>query len=141
MGGEFFAAQGSHVGLQGAAEVAEGAGEVEAVQRVDGEGGGGDVPAGPGPGDVQSAEFGPGLDGGGEDGVAVARGGGVGAEGVGPEFRLLYVPAAGVPAGFVEGDVDGDGEARRVGPVVGGVRGPGVVGGMVTVSFLWAWCR
>lgn len=124
--------------MQGAAEVAEGAGEVEAVQGVDGEGGGGDVAAGAGAGEVQSAEFGPGFDGGGEDGVAVACGGGVGAEGVGPVFGLLYVPAAGLPAGFLEGDVDGRGKRVESVRSWAGVRGPGVVGGMVVVSFLWA---
>lgn len=97
------------------------------MQGVDGERGGGDVAPGTGAGDAQVAEFGPGLDGGGEDGVAVAGGGGVGAEGVGPVFGLLYVPAAGLPAGFLEGDVDGGGEAGRVGAVVG--RGAGAGGG------------
>lgn len=69
-----FLAERGDVRLQGAAEVAEGAGEVEAVQRVEGEGGGGDVAAGPGGVDVQAAELGPRLDGGGEDGVPVSGG-------------------------------------------------------------------
>lgn len=67
-------AEGADLGVEGAAEVAEGAGHVEAVQRVEVEGGGGDLPAGAGGGDAQAAEFGPGFDGGGEDGVAVAGG-------------------------------------------------------------------
>ena len=67
-------AEGADLGVEGAAEVAEGAGHVEAVQGVEVEGGGGDLAAGARGGDVEAAEFGPGLDGGGEDGVAVAGG-------------------------------------------------------------------
>lgn len=106
-----FGAEGTDVGAEGAAEVAEGAGHVEAVQWVEVEVGGGDLAAGAGGGDVESAEFGPGLDGGGEDGVAVADGGGVVAQGVGPDLGLLDVPASGLPAGGAQGGVDGYGEA------------------------------
>src|SRR5690606_13465579 len=67
-------AEGAEPGVEGAAEVAEGAGEVEAVEGVEVEGGGGDLPAGCGGVDGESAEFGPGFDGGGEDVVAVAGG-------------------------------------------------------------------
>lgn len=69
-----FGAEGADLGAEGEAEVAEGAGHVEAVQGVEVEGGGGDLAAGAGGGDAQAAEFGPGFDGGGEDGVAVAGG-------------------------------------------------------------------
>ncbi len=69
-----FGAEGADLGAEGAAEVAEGAGHVEAVQGVEVEGGGGDLAAGAGGGDVESAELGPGFDGRGEDGVAVAGG-------------------------------------------------------------------
>lgn len=65
-------AEGADVGVEGAAEVGEGAGEVQPVERVEVDGGGGDLAAGARGGDVEAAEFGPGLDGGGEDGVAVA---------------------------------------------------------------------
>ena len=67
-------AEGADFGVEGAAEVVEGAGHVEAVQWVEVEGGGGDLAAGAGGGDVEAAEFGPGFYGGGEDGVAVACG-------------------------------------------------------------------
>lgn len=67
-------AEGAGLGAEGAAEVAEGAGHVEAVQGVQVQGGGGDLAAGSGGCDVQAAEFGPGLHGGGEDGVAVSGG-------------------------------------------------------------------
>ncbi|CAM5724212.1 hypothetical protein SGLAM104S_10151 [Streptomyces glaucescens] len=69
-----FGAEGADLGVEGAAEVAEGAGEVEAVQGVEVEGGGGELAAGAGGGDVQAAEFGPGFDGGGGDGVPVSVG-------------------------------------------------------------------
>ena len=104
-------AERGDLGVQGAAEVGERAGEVEAGERVEAHGGGGDLPAGAGRGDAQAAEFGPGLDGCGEDGVPVSGGGGVGAQGVGPVLGLLDVPAAGLPAGVAQGGVDGDGEA------------------------------
>lgn len=109
----FFAEWGDF-GVECASEVGEGAGEVESGEWVDVEGGGGDFPAGAGGGDVESAEFGPGFDGGGEEGVAVAGGGDMGAQGVGPVFGLFDVPAAGLPAGFAQGGVDGDGEACGV---------------------------
>ncbi|CAM5637052.1 hypothetical protein SALBM217S_10040 [Streptomyces griseoloalbus] len=67
-------AEGADLGVEGAAEVAEGAGEVEAVEGVDVDRGGGDLAAGSGGPDVESAEFGPGFDGGGEDGVPVSGG-------------------------------------------------------------------
>jgi hypothetical protein len=67
-------AEGAEFGVEGAAEVAEGAGEVEAVEGVEVDGGGGDLAAGAGGGEVEGAEFGPGFYGGGEDGVAVACG-------------------------------------------------------------------
>lgn len=70
---------------------------MESAERVDVHGGGGDLAAGCGGGDVESAEFGPGFDGCGEDGVLVSGGGGVGAEGVGPFLGLADVPAAGLP--------------------------------------------
>ena len=73
-GGVGLGAEGAEFGAEGAAEVAEGAGEVAAVEGVEVEGGGGDLAAGSAGGDVESAEFGPGFDGGGEDGVAVAGG-------------------------------------------------------------------
>lgn len=69
-----FLAEGADFGVEGAAEVAEGAGHVEAVQGVEVEGGGGELAAGALGGDVEAAEFGPGFDGGGEDGVPVACG-------------------------------------------------------------------
>ena len=68
------APSGADLGVEGAAEVGEGAGHVEAVQRVEVEAGGGDLAAGAGGGDVESAELGPGLDGGGEHGVPVSGG-------------------------------------------------------------------
>ena len=119
-------AEGADLGVEGAAEVAEGAGQVEAVQGVEVEGGGGDLAAGAGGGDVQAAELGPGLDGGGEDGVPVAGGGGVAAQGVGPVLGLLDVPASGLPAGGAQCGVDGDGEAGGGGAV--GVDRPVFVG-------------
>lgn len=67
-------AEGRDVGVEGAAQVGEGAGEVEAVQGVEVDGGGRDLTAGAGGGDGQAAELGPGLDGGGEDGVPVSGG-------------------------------------------------------------------
>lgn len=97
--GAGFGAEGADLGVEGAAEVAEGAGEVQSVQGVDVERGGGDLAAGSGGPDVESAEFGPGLDGGGEDGVPVSCGGGVVAEGVGPDLGLFDVPASGLPSG------------------------------------------
>ncbi|GAA4961679.1 hypothetical protein GCM10023238_31110 [Streptomyces heliomycini] len=69
-----FGAEGADLGVEGAAEVVEGAGHVEAVEGVEVEGGGGDLAAGAGGGDAECAEFGPGFDGGGEDGVAVSGG-------------------------------------------------------------------
>src|SRR5690606_12985985 len=81
---------------------------------------GGDVAAGAGGFDVQVAEFGPDFDGGGEDGVPVAAGGDVAAEGVGPLFGLAHVPPSGLPAGAAQGVVDGDGEARGGGARIGG---------------------
>lgn len=69
-----FGAEGADLGVEGAAEVAEGAGHVEAVEGVEVEGGGGDLPAGASGADAEAAEFGPGFDCGGEDGVAVSGG-------------------------------------------------------------------
>lgn len=69
-----FGAEWADFGVEGAAEVAEGAGHVEAVEWVEVEGGGGDLASGAGGGEVESAEFGPGFDGGGEDGVSMAGG-------------------------------------------------------------------
>lgn len=69
-----FGAEGADLGVEGAAEVAEGAGHVEAVERVEVDGRRGDLAAGAGGCDVEAAEFGPGFDGCGEHGVAVAGG-------------------------------------------------------------------
>lgn len=84
---------------------------MEAAEGVDADRRRCDLPAGCGGGDVEAAEFGPGLDGRGEDGVLVSGGGGVRAQGVGPFLGLADVPASGLPAGGAQGGVDGDGEA------------------------------
>ena len=106
-----FFAEGGDFGAEGASEVAEGACEVESAEWVDVHGGGCDLAAGCGGADAESAEFGPGFDGCGEDGVLVSGGGGVGAEGVCPFFGLADVPAPWLPSGVAECGVHGDGEA------------------------------
>ena len=70
-----FFAQGADLGVEGAAEVGEGAGHVEAVEGVEVDGGGGDLAAGAGGLDMEAAEFRPGLYGCWEQGVPVAGGG------------------------------------------------------------------
>lgn len=112
---------------------------VESAEWVDVHGGGGDLAAGGGRAEAEAAEFGPGLDGCGEDGVLVSGGGGVGAEGVGPFFGLADVPAAGLPSGVAECGVDGDGEAGGGGAaVVAGCVGPVVHGGVLSPSRRWS---
>lgn len=96
-------AEWAELGGQGAAEVGEGAGEVQAGERVEADGDGGYLAARAGGVDGEAAEFGPGFDGGGEDLVPVSGGGGVVAEGIGPEFGLFDVPAAGFPAAWCAG--------------------------------------
>lgn len=65
-------AERADLAAEGAAEVGEGAGHVETVQRVEVEVDGGDLAAGAGGGQVQSAELGPGLDRGREHRVPVS---------------------------------------------------------------------
>lgn len=133
-----FGAEGADLGVEGAAEVVEGAGLVEAVEGVEVEGDGGDVAAVALGGDAECAEFGPGFDGCGEDGVAVSCGCGVVAQGVGPDFGLFDVPVSGCPAGGAEGGVDGDGEAGWGSPRSSGAETGG--GGAVGVHVLFV-CR
>lgn len=117
----------------------EGAGHVEAVQRVEVEVGGGEPAAGALGGEAEAAELGPCLDRGREDRVAVAGRGGVLAQGVGPDLGLLYVPAARQPSGGAQGGVDGDGEAGGGGAV--GVHLPFVRRGFVGGSpMVLGWC-
>ena len=85
--GAGFGAEGADLGVEGAAEVAEGAGHVEAVEWVEVGLGGCYLAAGSLWGEVEAAEFGPGLDGGGEDGVAVAGRGLRGCAGRRPRIR------------------------------------------------------
>jgi hypothetical protein len=69
-----FFAEGGDIGFQGAAEVGEGAGEVQSGEWVEADRSGGVLPAGWWAGDAEATEFCPGFDGGGEDAVAVACG-------------------------------------------------------------------
>ena len=123
------APSGADLGVEGAAEVGEGAGQVEAVQRVEVEAVRRDLAAGAGGRQMESAELRPGLDRGREHGVPVSGGGDVVAQGVGPDLGLLDVPASGLPAGGAQRGVDGDGEAG----------GPGAVGVHVPLRSSRSW--